>query len=173
MEEIYKKIDGYDNYEISNFGNVRNTDSGKVLKPCINSCGYYIVNLYKDRNCKSFYTHRLIALYFIPNPDNLPFIDHIDRNRSNNSIQNIRWISHSNNNRNIPKKQNATSRYMGVYFNKGAGKYRAQIRIDNKLIHIGYYEKEEDAAKARDAYVKEKNLTEFYDLNFPNDVTDR
>ena len=116
MEEIYKKIDGYDNYEISNFGN-----TGKVLKPCINSCGYYIVNLYKDRNRKSFYTHRLIALYFIPNPDNLPFIDHIDRNRANYSIQNIRWVSYSNNCRNRTKMQNLSSKYIGVIFINNLG----------------------------------------------------
>ena len=171
MEE-FKKIDGYDNYEVSNLGNVRNIDTGKVLKPCINSCGYYIVNLYKDRNRKFFYTHRLIALYFIPNPENLPCIDHIDRDRTNNSISNLRWISKSNNNRNRTKMQNTSSKFIGVCFEKARGKYRAAIRFDNNKKCIGYYEKEEDAGLAFDNFVKQHNLTEFYDLNFPDDVTD-
>ena len=168
MEEEFKKIEEYENYEISNMGNVRNTKTNRILKPRKNSDGYYIVNLYKDRNRKSFYIHRLIAYAFIPNPQHLTDIDHIDRTKTNNSITNLRWVSHSNNCRNRPKKQNASSKFMGVCFDKANGKYVARININNKLIHIGYYEKEEDAAKARDAYVKEHNLTEFCQLNFPD-----
>ena len=169
MEEEYKKIDGYDNYEISNFGNVRNTNTGRILKNHKNIHGYYIVDLHKEGTRKTLTIHRLIGLHFIPNPDNLREIDHIDRNRTNNSITNLRWISHGNNQRNKPKKQNTTSRYKGVSFNKAKGKYEARIRFENKKIYIGIYEKGEDAAKARDAYVKEKNLTEFYQLNFPDE----
>ena len=167
MEE-YKKIDGYDNYEISNQGNVRNTDTGRILKLRKNCGGYLDVHLYKDGIGKKFTIHRLIGLYFIPNPDNLPFIDHIDRNRSNNSIQNIRWISHSNNNRNKPKKQNSSSKYIGVSLHKPTGKYQAKISINNKNKHIGIYDKEEDAGLAFDNFIKQHNLTEFYQLNFPD-----
>ena len=166
MEE-FKKIDGYDNYEISNLGNVRNTDTGRVFKPCKNRDGYLHVCLSKNGTQKDFRIHRLIALYFIPNPDNLREIDHIDRNKTNNSISNLRWISKSNNLRNRPKKQNTSSKYMGVYFDKKEGKYRAEIRINNKHKYIGNYDKEEDAGKAFDNYIKEHNLTEFYSLNFP------
>ena len=168
MDEIYKKIDDYDNYEISNMGNVRNIVTGKVLKQCKNDMGYLSVTLSKNCIRKTFLIHRLIGFAFIPNHDNLPYIDHIDRIKTNNSILNLRWVSRSNNLRNRPKFKNSSSKYMGVYFDKANGKYRAQIRIDNKLIHIGIYDKEENAAKARDAYVKEKNLTEFCQLNFPD-----
>ena len=169
MEEIYKKIDDYDNYEISNLGNVKNTDTGRILKPGKNTNGYYFVGLSKNGIRKYFKIHKLIALHFIPNPENFPCIDHIDRDRTNNSISNLRWISNSNNLRNRPKMQNTSSKYMGVYFNKAKGKYKAYINIDNKLKHIGYYEKEEeDAGKAWDDYVKQHNLTEFYTLNFPD-----
>ena len=167
MEE-FKKIEEYENYEVSNKGNVRNTDTGRILKPCKNNWGYLSVNLYKDGIRKKFKIHRLVGYAFIPNPENLREIDHIDQNKANNSISNLRWVSRSNNNRNRPKKQNGTSKFMGVCFDKKNEKYKAQINIDNKQIHIGYYEKEEDAAKARDAYVKEKNLTEFCNLNFPD-----
>ena len=170
MEEEFKKIDGYDNYEISNQGNVRNSDTGRVLKPIKNCDGYYNVYLCKDGIKKALKIHRLIALHFIPNPDNLPCIDHIDRNRTKNSISNLRWISRSNNQRNKPKKTNASSKYMGVCFYKPNGKHQAYISINNKLKHIGLYETEDDAGKAFDNYVKEHNLSEFYDLNFPDNA---
>ena len=168
MDEIYKKIDDYDNYEVSNLGNVRNIDTGMILKHIKNRWGYLQVGLSKNGTGKIFKIHRLIAYAFIPNPQNLPCIDHIDRIRTNNLISNLRWISNSNNNRNRTKKQNTSSKFIGVCFNKEKGKYKAYINIDNKLKHIGYYEKEDDAAKARDDYVKEKNLTEFCQLNFPD-----
>ena len=57
---------------------------------------------------------------------------------------------------------------MGVCFDKREGKYKARISINNKQKHIGIYEKEEDAAKAWDDYIKMHNLTEFYTLNFPD-----
>ena len=168
MEE-FKKIDDYDNYEISNMGNVKNTNTNRILKPRKNR-GYYIVDLSKNGIRQTFSIHRLIALHFIPNPQNLREIDHIDQNKTNNSISNLRWISKSNNNRNRPKFKNSSSKYMGVYFDKHAGKYKAQIKINNKNKYIGYYEKEEDAARAFDDYVKQHNLTEFCNLNFPDDT---
>ena len=167
MEEEYKKIDGYENYEISNQGNVRNIKTGKVLKPCKNSCGYYLVILSKNGIKQTLKIHRLVALHFIPNPENLREIDHINQDKANNSITNLRWISKSNNLRNRTKFKNSSSKYIGVYFNKEKGKYVAQIQINNKNKYIGLYETEEDAGKAWDDYVKEHNLTEFYTLNFP------
>ena len=104
MEEEYKKIDGYENYEVSNLGNVRNSKTNRILKPAQNNRGYYHVDLSKDGTTKTFRIHRLVGFAFIPNPENLREIDHIDRIRTNNSITNLRWVSISNNNRNKPKK---------------------------------------------------------------------
>ena len=170
MEEEYKKIDGYDNYEVSNFGNVRNTNTGRILKNHKNIHGYYIVDLHKEGTRKTLTIHRLIGLHFIPNPDNLREIDHIDRNRTNNSISNLRWISNSNNLRNRPKFKNSTSKYIGVSFHKPTGKYLTRITINNKLKYIGLYETQEEVRKAWDNYVKDHNLTEFYELNFPDNA---
>ena len=169
MGEEFKKIDDYDNYEVSILGNVRNSKTNLSLKPSKKRDGYYHVHLYKNGIMKNFYIHRLIAYAFIPNPENLPCIDHIDRDRTNNSISNLRWVSRSNNNRNKPKKQNTSSKFMGVYFDKAKGKYVARISINNKQKYIGIYEKEEDAGKAFDSYIKEHNLSDFYTLNFPED----
>ena len=169
MEE-FKKIDEYENYEISNLGNVRNTNTGRILKPNTNKWGYYYVCLSKNNTKNYINIHRLVGLHFIPNPENLREIDHIDRNKTNNSILNLRWISSSNNNRNKPKKQNTSSKYMGVCFHKRRGKYQAYISINSKRKHIGLYETQEEAGKAFDNYVKEHNLTEFYNLNFPENA---
>ena len=168
MDEIYKKIDDYENYEISNQGNVCNIVTGKVLKPSKDTNGYYHVRLSKNGITKTIKIHRLVGFAFIPNPENLREIDHIDQNKANNSISNLRWVSRSNNNRNKPKKQNTSSKYMGVCFDKANGKYRAKIQINNKNKYIGIYETEEDAGHAFDNFVKEHNLIEFYSLNFPD-----
>jgi len=67
--EIYKSIDDYDNYEVSNMGNVRNKKTGLILKQMLHN-GYYYVGLSKNSKNKLFDIHRLIASYFIPNPNN-------------------------------------------------------------------------------------------------------
>ena len=88
---------------------IRRIDDKKEVSECDNGKGYMCVNLNdndKRRSCKK---HRLIAEQFIPNPDGLPEVDHIDHNRKNNRISNIRWVSHSTNQRN--KTSNNGVRY--------------------------------------------------------------
>lgn len=98
MNEIYKDIKNYEDlYEVSDTGLVRNKVSGKILKPGRNKCGYLYVNLCKDGKYKSIRVHRLVAEAFIPNLDNKPEVDHIDKNRSNNNVDNLRWVNHQEN----------------------------------------------------------------------------
>lgn len=98
MNEIWRLIDGYDNYQVSNMGNVMNTDTGKILKGQNNGRGYLHVALY-DRNhkCKTIMIHRLVANAFIPNPNNLPQVNHIDENKINNCVDNLEWITSEDN----------------------------------------------------------------------------
>lgn len=86
-------------YSISNHGRVMNVQTGKILKPCKNNMGYFIVNLYMNGQSKKrhFLVSRLVALAFIQNPQNKPFIDHIDTNPENNYFQNLRWCTQSQN----------------------------------------------------------------------------
>lgn len=73
MEEIWKPIEEYENYYVSNMGNVMNINTGKVLKGQNNGKGYFHVCLYnKEHKCKLVMIHRLVAKAFIPNPENLP-----------------------------------------------------------------------------------------------------
>ena len=94
MEEIWCPIKGYEGlYEVSDQGRVKSLkyDKERILKPGRDSGGYLRVNLYKNREKKKCLVHRLVAKTFIPNPDNLPQVNHKDENPSNNSVQNLEW----------------------------------------------------------------------------------
>jgi len=86
------EIEGYDNYLIYEDGRVFSKKSNKFRKACSNGEGYCVVDLYKDGKRKIFKIHRLIALHYIPNPHNYECVDHKDRNRQNNSLDNLRWV---------------------------------------------------------------------------------
>ena len=96
IKEIYKPIKGYD-YEISNTGQVRNVKTGRILKQTINRFGYCQVGLCKNGVQKMFRVHRLVAQAFIPNPNNLPEVNHINECKTDNRIDNLEWCSSSYN----------------------------------------------------------------------------
>ena len=98
MEEIWKTIEGYENYKVSNTGYVMNSLTGKILKPGNNGCGYIHVALYyKDHKVKTIMIHRLVAKAFIPNPNNLPQVNHIDECKTNNCVDNLQWMTSEDN----------------------------------------------------------------------------
>ena len=104
---MYKAIKGYDGiYEVNELGQVRSIDrivkskngrtmhyKGKELKPAINQDGYSMVLLSKNGITKMRKVHRLVADAFIPNPDNLPEIHHLNHDRKDNRIQNLAWVT--------------------------------------------------------------------------------
>ena len=69
----------------------------RKLKQCKNTGGYFTVQIYIDGKRRTMTVHRLLALTFIPNPNNLDNVDHIDRNRCNNHLSNLRWVTHQGN----------------------------------------------------------------------------
>lgn len=163
MEE-WKTITDYDNYQISNLGNVKNKKTNKLLTPYINSSGYYGVQLCKNGKHKNFIIHRLIAIAFIPNPNNYPVIDHKDKNLLNNSLNNLRWVSISQNSYN--KKVNCkTSKYRGVKWSKQNNKFIITIYINKKPKYIGLSNTEEEGALLFNNFVISNNLQEFIELN--------
>jgi hypothetical protein len=115
MNEEWRDVVGYEGmYQVSNFGQVRSIDrisegkpgtmcrrKGRILKLNPNARkGYLLCSVIKHGVPSSKHVHRLVAEAFIPNPDNKPVIDHIDRNRANNVVSNLRWASHSQNQQN-------------------------------------------------------------------------
>lgn len=110
MNEIWKPIKGYEGYyEISNFGKVRSLDrivkqgtslrkvKAKTINLHIGAYGYPCVSLCKDGKTKCFPIHRLLARAFIPNPENKPHIDHIDTDKTNYRLDNLRWCTQKEN----------------------------------------------------------------------------
>ena len=96
----YKSIDGYENYIIYEDGLIYNQKTDIFIKEYYDKDGYKLTSLRKDGNNRMFKVHRLIALAFIPNPHNKPFIDHINRIRDDNRIENLRWVTSTENNKN-------------------------------------------------------------------------
>lgn len=144
--EIWKNIKGYEqHYEVSNYGNVRakyrefigkdgklKKYHAKLLKPdtTILKRGYVRVTLSKDYKTERFQVHRLVADHFIPNPENKPFINHIDNNGLNNHVSNLEWCTHSENMIHAQKQ--------GRLFNSQskAGKKGGQVRKQKADIEI-------------------------------------
>lgn len=86
-------------YEINEFGEVRNKITGRLNMGDINSAGYYRVCLYHNHKQKRYFRHRLVAQLFLPNPNNLPEVNHDDGDKSNNHVSNLVWCTRTENER--------------------------------------------------------------------------
>lgn len=92
-----KDIPGYEGlYAVTSDGQVWSYRRNIFLRPAMRK-GYLAVHLRKNGKGKSYYIHRLVGLVFIPNPQNLETIDHIDGNKLNNNADNLQWLSRTNN----------------------------------------------------------------------------
>ena len=155
--EDWKQIKDYPNYSVSNFGNVKNNSSNKVLKPIIDFWGYARVNLYNNNGAKMFKIHHLVYSHFANNFEKV-LIDHIDRNKENNNFNNLRLANVSLNALNQDKKNGRTSKYRCCYFDKKLKKFAVRINIDGKKVFVGSYQKELDAGLAYNKYIIDNNL---------------
>lgn len=95
----WKTIQGFSNYEISEEGQVRNKKTQYILKGRPSKSGYYQVSIKEDTNnkFKNQYIHRLVAQYFIENPENKREVNHKDGNKLNNNVNNLEWVTSSEN----------------------------------------------------------------------------
>jgi len=152
--ECFLPIDGYENYFVSNFGNIKNSKINIIMKPSTDKDGYKLVVLSKNGIRKCFRVHRLVGKAFLENPDSKKVIDHIDNNPANNNVKNLRWCSQNDNSCNRGRTKNNKSGFKGVCFDKPLKKYRASIKINGKIKHLGYYETAEEASKAYEAKAK-------------------
>jgi hypothetical protein len=97
IEEIWKKIENYDNYFISNLGRVKTMDKNLIRKTYLDRDGYVQLTLSQNSKIKRFRMHQLVAKHFLSNPNNYKYVNHKDRNKQNNSVENLEWISFKDN----------------------------------------------------------------------------
>ena len=163
MEENWKDIPGYEGkYQISNFGRVKSLlfinnkyviPREKIMNYTIRS-GYQVLVLRKNGKRESRQVHRLVAEAFIPNPNNLPIVNHKDFNRENNFVENLEWCTQKENVNwsveNMKKRRNKTCSNTGHRYihHRRTGKGTFQVTVDGK--YIGDYMRLEDAIKIRD-----------------------
>ncbi len=157
--EIWNDIPEYEGlYLASSFGRIKSLDmyvnhagsgrairKGRILKGGINNVGYKIVTLCKNKTRRSKAVHQLIAMSFLnhtPDGYNL-VIDHIDHDKLNNNLNNIRIVTHRENISH--QKRKLSSKYPGVSFHKRANNWRARVQVNNKKIHLGCFDNEIDA----------------------------
>ena len=175
INECWRSIDGYINYQASNIGRVRNAVTGQILAVYWNSEGYATACLYNGGKKNTCYIHQLVAKCFIPKPQSSVRlgVDHINRDKTNNSVSNLMWKTSQQNNWNKDKIRKATtSKYVGVYLNKGAHMWHARIRQnDGRNAHLGYFHNEKDAARAYNtkAYDIRGDLAKLNDISDDED----
>ena len=145
---MFKQIEGYE-YEVSDQGEVRNMKTGRILKPILMNTGYYKVTLPK----KQILVHRLVAMTFLENPNQYPEVDHKNNIKSDNRLENLQWVSSSQNSQNTTIQKNSKTGIKGVC--KQGKKWVSYITIDGIRLHIGLFETIEEARDARIAKVQE------------------
>ncbi len=149
--ELWKKVEGFSDYSVSTLARVRNDKkNGFILNCAIDSHGYRNVTLSVSKGVqKKLKVHRLVAIAFVLNTDSKLFVDHIDNNRTNNNLNNLRWVTRTENAINTQIPSTNASGIKGVSWNKKAKKWRAFIYIDKKEKHLGYFTNKNDAIKTR------------------------
>ena len=149
--EQWAAIDGYKNYQVSWWGRVRNTKTGRILKPQTSGPGYLKVQLSKNGKALIHYIHRLVAHEWAGNPEHKRCVDHIDGSRTNNHWGNLRMATHSENTMNKRRRKDGSSLYKGVSFDKRSGKWVVRIKTGGVNKNLGLFEVEREAAEVYNA----------------------
>jgi len=144
-------IEKYPDYYISSLGRVFSLKTLDHLKPRRIGKGYRAVYINKRKNGhkKNLYIHRLVALAFIDNPEQKPMVDHINGNKADNRLENLRWSTPKENGLNSNLSSRNKTGVKGVSIDKKHFKYVARISVDGVPIFIGSYNTLEEATEAR------------------------
>jgi hypothetical protein len=146
--ETYKVIEGFENYSVSDHGRVKNNKTGRILK-YKHRQGYTLADLSVCGIVSTKTIHRLVARAFIENPEGKRCVDHIDSDRSNNRVHNLRWATYVENSRNRSVNKNNTSGCKGVNWDPQNKRWLSRICVDGIQINLGSFKCLEDAKQAR------------------------
>ena len=159
MMEEWRAVPGYEGlYEVSNKGNVRNVRKNTLMRLPKNKYGYIQVGLSKNGIRTMFQVHRLVAQAFLPNPDNLPQVNHLDEDKTNNNVTNLEWCDAKYNNNygtaRIRAKETAIKNgyWTGLSRKESNKKYYEK----NREKHREYYEKNKEKRREQNReYMRE------------------
>ena len=147
--EQFRELKEYPGYKIGNRGTIIGK-YGKAMKYCIHHVGYYYINVCNNGLMKKMCIHRLIALAWIPNPENKPQIDHINKDRKDNRIENLRWATAMENMNNLSISKSNTSGTQGLCFHKT----RKTWVVCKAIMGVKHFKSFKERSEA-EAYLKE------------------
>ena len=193
-EEVWKDIKGYENlYQVSNLGRIKSLgrrsinknghiyySKEKILKSTLTSHKYKVIGLYKNRKSKQAYIHRLIAEYFIPNPENKPHINHKNGIRHDNRIENLEWVTCYENNKHM-KEVLKTAYIFPPKYGKDNPKSRRILQFTKEGKFIKSYETLTEAERCTGAHhpniskvaLGKRNFAGGFVWKYADDVNDK
>lgn len=148
--EVWKDVYGFeDRYLISSFGNLYSKLRKRTLKPALDKDGYRHITLYKKGFHKFFRMNRMVAINFIPNPNNLPQVNHKDHIKDNDRVDNLEWCEdYENQKKRSEFRGGLTSKHVGVRFHSEPNNWQARISIKRKTYTLGLFKTEIEASEA-------------------------
>jgi hypothetical protein len=149
MSIEWRTIEGYPNYKIGTNGEIKRNE--QIVKLTPHSGGYRVINLHNE-GCESSvqYVHRIVAVTFISNPGNKRVVDHINNDRSDNRVENLRWTTQSENCINIPTR--AKNRHI---YSSSPRSHLVKILRNGKWVFNKRFSTLEEAIAARDDFLKQ------------------
>lgn len=164
MNEIWKTIPGYNDYQVSNLGRVKSLKGWgikeRIMPGTLNSFGYLAVGLSIKGKQKIWRIHQLVALAFLDHvPNRKTVVDHINGIKTDNRLENLRIISNRKNTSLGYLKKETKSKYTGVGWHSSAKKWYAAIHYQGKRIKLGYFDSEDQAGQVYQEKLKELNAT--------------
>ena len=149
--EIWRDIPNYDGmYQVSNKGRVKSLKFGKerILRQSVDRLGYHCLQFCHNKIKKKFNIHQLVAMVFLNHKSDGTLnlvVDHINGDKSNNSVENLQLTTQRHNT--SKDRKNGSSSFTGVSWHKLYNKFISSIYINNKFVHLGYFENDADAGE--------------------------
>ena len=153
----YKKFEDYDNYIVFKTGKVFSLRTNIFLKPSLTRKGYLTLRFYNGcrKSRRDITIHRLLGILFITNPENKPQIDHINRKRTDNRIENLRWADAQEQGMNQKIAKNNKTGCKGLFLREGRKKkWNAYLMVNRKMYQKGFESKEEALVYRRELEIK-------------------